>query len=266
MTRARNTAGRVTAEPPLRRSVVPPLNRLIAPNQILRFPTEDEWTAFKTLHNVPDDAYERIEHTDPLGFDGGKGEVFKNGLYNRDKNYLRREQLPNMRINMSNVYQPYITGESVGEQDNYFFSPFLAQKNGKTLPEVLVNGSATQMIKAPGPLAGSLTPFVFTCKEAREMAEKIAPNEVYPLFFVKKIRQECGRTRQSIPAKQDGYVYMHTLINPNMVMPVRQDMDCSQPTLGCFWFNDGRSGQTQLPQDPECRVGVVIRFKKHVLL
>lgn len=235
------------------------VQRIIVPGQILRFPTQDEWDAFTSVYSIDSGAYDILTYRDPLGFDGGAGKVYSDG--SNPDNYLRRNQLPNMQIDMTNIYQPQISGKAAADSDNNYFTPFLAQRNGKSIPEIL-SVDNTIFARPPGELTSSLAPYPFTCKEAREFANEMSiQSGTIPYFVVEGNFQSIQRS-----AKHAKDVFLNVILSDNIDLSIGQVSDCSAPSVGCFWFNDGKDGQIELPKDPSCRVGVIVRFKKFVLL
>ena len=232
-----------------------PFRRLFIPGQVLRFSSQESWEEFRSV--IPEDVYEIIDHTDPLGFDGGAGVVIvpeANPL-----NYLRRNQLPNKTIDMTNVYKPSVRGHVPRDNMRKNFIPFLGYRNGQYYPtpadDALEVGSYAQhMAVRPLPsetVTSVLQPKLFTYKEAMEYLEQNYTNSFGLLTNVTttKMATRC-------------YLFPPPSLNGN----VPQTEDCSAPTVGCFWFNDGRSGQLELPKDPACRANVIIRFKKYALV
>lgn len=244
--------------------------RLFFPGQMLRFPTENAWSDFLNQYSLEDDAYDRVEHTDPLGFSGTTPVYYPNGGDN-PLNYLRRNQLPSMRIDMTNIYNPTIRGETTGDEAVEYCIPFMGQKNGQYWPEIIYpKGAYTTNIIPPEkgyvrrtlPVAVPPTrmPLVMNCKDAIEDARHVVnwSGNWYFSFWIHM------RNEQVLPAMDPVKV---ALVFPYQAsIPIPQFVDCSKPTVGCFWFNDGKNGQIELPKDPACRTCVIIRFKKYVLL
>ncbi|ESU40387.1 DNA-dependent RNA polymerase beta' subunit/160 kD subunit [Giardia duodenalis] len=257
--RAINNAerGRVTVpdEPPLRKGrAATKLRRLISPGQIMRFPTEADWTSFKERFNVLDDAYVLIEHTDPLGFDGDSPTFYPDGADN-PRNYLRRNQLPPLKIDMTNVYNPSVLGEAANDEANDVYMPFLGHLNGHYLPEV--KGPAGTLVARRFPVVETLLPRVMTCAEAIKLAQS---NLWYGATMCVLVTTNIfQRWSASVPR-------FYLITPPSASSPIPQSTDCSRPTVGCFWFNDGKNGQIELPKDPDCRVGIIVQSKKYVLL
>lgn len=234
------------------------LRRLLSPNQIMRFPTEGEWTTFKEKFNITEDVYDIIEHTDPLGFDGPSPTFYSDGAQN-PKNYLRRDQLPPMKIDMTSIYNPYITARMLTNDENDYFIPFLGNISEHYFPYVDGNGTKA-IVKRQRPVVSSLTPKMWTCGDAATHIFTSDQYEGYYLSFVVSLRyQEIDRYKSSVPR-------LNIITSPTTTAEIPQTVDCSTPTVGCFWFNDGKNGQIELPKDPDCRIGIIIRFKKYVLL
>lgn len=246
------------AEPVLRKSrVITKLGRLISPGQIMRFPSEAEWSSFKDMFNVPEDAYVRIEHTDPLGFDGDTPTHHPDGA-NNPKNYLRRVQLPPMKIDMTNVYCPSVLGELANDEANDVYMPFLGHINGHYFPQV--KGPRGYLCERRFPVVDSFMPKVMTCAEGIKMMGTYGQWMGYTFCLINSHKAFISDSWSHSSPR------FYLVTAPHSSKPVPQSIDCSAPTLGCFWFNDGRRGQIELPKDPDCRAGVVVRFKKYVLL
>ena len=254
--KARVTRGNAEfQEPALRARGRELLKRLFIPGQVLRFPTQESWEEFRSV--IPEDVYEIIDHTDPLGFDGGAGVVIRPEF--NPLNYLSRYQLPNKKIDMTNVYKPSVRGRVPRDNMRENFIPFLGYRNGQYYPtpidDALEVGSYAQHI-AVRPLPSEtvtsvLQPKLFTYKEALEYL-----NQNYTNNF--------GILTNVTTTKMSSRCFFFT--PPSLNANVPQTEDCSAPTIGCFWFNDGRSGQLELPKDPACRANVIIRFKKYALV
>lgn len=258
ITNAERRSVAVPAEPVLRKSrAITKLGRLISPGQIMRFPSETEWSSFKDKFNVPEEAYARIEHTDPLGFDGDTPTLYPDGASN-PKNYLRRDQLPPMKIDMTNVYCPNVRGELANDEANDVYMPFLGHINGHYFPQV--KGPPGHLCERRFPVVDSFMPNVMTCAEGIKMMETYGPWMGYTFCLISSHASfEDAPWSHASPR-------FYIVTAPHTSHPIPQSTDNSEPTLGCFWFNDGRRGQVELPKDPDCRVGVVVRFKKYVLL
>lgn len=253
ITNAEHRSVAAPAEPVLRKNrTITKLGRLISPGQLMRFPSEAEWNLFKDKFNVPEDAYVRIEHTDPLGFDGVTPTHYSDGA-NNPKNYLRRDQLPPMKIDMTNVYYPSVLGEIANEEANDFYMPFLGY-TGAYFPEV--KGPTGTFVKRRFPVVETLLPRVIPCPEAISIAQAQSGRGITICTI--------GTANSFVPWNNTPLFYLIT--PPTASSSIPQEVDRSNPTLGCFWFNDGRRGRVELPKDPDCRVGVVVRFKKYVLL
>lgn len=254
--KARATRGNADFQEPARRARGRELlKRLFIPGQVLRFPTQESWEEFRSA--VPEDAYEIIDLTDPLGFDGGAGFVIAPG--GNPLNYLRRNQLPNKTIDMTNVYKPSVRGRVPHDNMRKNFIPFLGYRNGQYYPtpidDALEVGSYAQHI-AVRPLPTEtvdsvLQPKLFTYKEAME-------------YLAQNYTNSFGLLTNVTMTKMDTRCYLFP--PPSLNGNVPQTEDCSAPTVGCFWFNDGRRGQLELPKDPACRANVIIRFKKYALV
>lgn len=245
-------------EPPLRKArSLTRLRRLLSPGQIMRFPTEVDWTTFKERFGVPEDAYDLIEHTDPLGFGGDNPAFYPDGTAN-PKNYLRRDQLPQMKIDMTSVYNPYITARLLDNDENDYFIPFLGQINEHYFPQVEGNRDQA-LVKRPSRVVSSLTPKLWTCRDAAIIGLLAGQDGKYISFVVNMCYQEIQRNGSTVPQ-------ISFITPPSTSGSVPQSTDCSRPTVGCFWFNDGKNGQIELPKDPACRVSFIVRFKKYVLL
>ena len=229
--------------------------RLFIPGQVLRFLSQESWEEFRSV--IPEDVYEIIDSTDPLGFDGGAGVVI-DPLFN-PLNYLRRNQLPNKKIDMTNVYKPSVRGRIPRDNKRENFIPFLGYRNGRCYPEDLddalePDSYARHMAVRSLPsetITSVLQPKLFTYKEAVEYLHQNFPNSFGVLT---NVTRHYASTRC--------FLFTPPSLNAN----IPQTEDCSAPTLGCFWFNDGRSGQLELPKDPACRANVIIRFKKYALV
>lgn len=245
-------------EPPLRKiRSLTRLRRLLSPGQIMRFPTEADWVTFKERFDIPEDTYDLNEHTDPLGFDGNNPTFYTDGAAN-PKNYLRRGQLPRMKIDMTNVYNPYITAYTLDNDENDYFIPFLGQINEHYFPQIEGNGDQT-LVKRPSRVVSSLTPKLWSCRDAAIAGILATLEEKNVSFVINMCYQEIERHGTTVPR-------ISIITPPSTSAAVPQSTDCSSPTVGCFWFNDGKNGQIELPKDPACRVGVIVRFKKYVLL
>lgn len=216
----------------------------------MRFLSAEDWEAFRDEHNIPADAYELVEYPDPLGFDGGLGYVFPDSSKN-PANYLRRNQLPPMKIEMTSIYNPHVQGTVIGGESSAFV-PYLATKASFEYPEVK-NETYNCLVSRTAPVTSSLTPIVYTSEEAFQEALKAVEQGMYASFVV-------HARSQSLQGNVNSYIITNDKVNEK----VPQTTDCSNPTVGCFWFNDG--DQIELPKDPLCRKGVVVRFKKYVLL
>lgn len=249
----------VQAEPPITRVTreTTRLRRLLTPGQILRFPTESDWVSFKEQHDVPEDSYVIIEHTDPLGFDGDSPTFYPDGADN-PRNYLRRNQLPSLKIDMTNVYNPTVVGEAVNSEANDYYAPFLGQINEHYFPEVRGDSQAT-LVQRRFPVIESITPKLVTCKEALERGRQYYNDGGNVSVMLNITDQGFEQYGGNTPT-------LYLITPPTTSNPIPQSTDCSRPTVGCFWFNDGKNGQIELPKDPDCRAGVIVRFKKYVLL
>ena len=252
--KARVTRGNADfQEPALRARGREPLKRLFIPGQVLRFPTQESWEEFRSA--IPEDAYEIIDHTDPLGFDGGAGVVI-DGIFN-PRNYLRRNQLPNKIIDMTNIYKPEVLGRVPNDNLRKNFIPFLGYRNGQYYPSVLDeswDSYNANIVVRPLPtetVESVLQPKLFTYKEALDYLDQNWSNN---FGFLTNLTCASAQTR----------CFLFPPPTPNTNVP--QSEDCSTPTVGCFWFNDGRSGQLELPKDPACRACVIIRLKKYALV
>lgn len=235
------------------------LSRVILEGQLLRFPSESAWNEFKNKWQLQESDYERINHTDPLGFDGPTPTYYENGSSN-PKNYLRRAQLPNMKIDMSNVYSPSVTARMLGNEKNDYYVPFLGNIGEKYFPEVVSNGSNGGVLRK-NEVVSSLTPKLCTCKEAAQYALLAAMGGYYVSFVVHLSYQGLrpSRTKPGTPE-------LTVITPPNATVNVPQREDCSNPTVGCFWFNDGKNGQIELPKDPECKACVIIKIKRTIVV
>ena len=250
---ARVTQGNTVSQAPAARKqprgrVV--LKRLFIPGQVVRFSTQASWEKFRSA--IPGDAYEIIDHTDPLGFDGGAGVVI-DGASN-PRNFLRRDQLPNKTIDMTNVYRPSVIGRVPSDSMRRNIIPFLGYRNGQYYPapiDGIPPGIATRPLPSET-VTSVLQPKLFTYQEASEYMLSLGNWENIVVF-------------NSITASMaDANCYLFGPPTPNANVP--QSEDCSATTVGCFWFNDGRNGQLELPKDPACRACVIIRFKKYALV
>ena len=226
------------------------IKRLFIPGQVVRFPTQASWEEFRP--RIPEDAYEIIDHTDPLGFDEGAGIVI-DAAFN-PLNFLRRDQLPNKTIDMTNVYKPSVLGRVPSDSRRRNIIPFLGYRNGQYYPapvdgippNITVRPLSTEMV------ASVLQPKLFTYKEVLEYMYSTGNFENIMIF-------------NSITTNHvDANCFLFGPPTPNANVP--QSEDCSATTVGCFWFNDGRNGQLELPKDPACRACVIIRFKKYALV
>lgn len=226
------------------------LKRLFIPGQVARFPSQESWEEFRS--SIPEDVYEIIDHTDPLGFDGGVGAVIE--PLSNPLNYLRRNQLPNKTIDMTNVYKPSVLGTVPRDAGRRKFIPFLGYRNGQYYPTPL-DGIPPDMAVHPLPtetVTSVLQPRLFTYQELLEYWQPLTNDSNY-VFFT-HIREDTFNAGCFL------------FPPPTMSANVPQTEDCSAPTVGCFWFNDGRRGQLELPKDPACRACVIIRFKKYALV
>lgn len=226
------------------------LGRLFVPGQVVRFPTQASWEEFRLT--IPGDAYEIIDHTDPLGFDGGTGVVIDGSA--NPLNFLRRNQLPNKTIDMTNVYKPSVLGRVPTSVMRRHIIPFLGYRNGQYYPDPF-DGIPSDIASRPLPTEQTvsvLQPRLFTYKEVWEYLQSLEDFQNVGFFT-------------SVTANVvDSGVFLFGPPDPNVNIP--QSEDCSAPTVGCFWFNDGRNGQLELPKDPACRACIVIRFKKYALV
>lgn len=252
--KARVTRGNAEfQEPALRARGRELLKRLFIPDQVLRFPTQESWEEFRSA--IPEDAYEIIDHTDPLGFDGGAGVVIVPGA--NPRNYLRRNQLPNKTIDMTNIYKPEVLGSVPNDNLRKSFIPFLGYRNGQYYPSILdeswdsYNQNIVVRPLSTETVVSVLQPKLFTYKEALDYLFQNWSNN---FGFLTSLTRSVVNTR----------CFLFPPPTPNTNVP--QSEDCSEPTVGCFWFNDGRSGQLELPKDPACRACVIIRFKKYALV
>lgn len=238
------------------------LRRLILPGSLLRFPAENDWNEFKEKFSIEQDAYELVQHIDPLGFSGD------NPIYYDEEsnpaNYLKRKQLPPLRVEMSSIYNPSVKGDYPSPTRVEFKTeitesePFLGSLGvgGSEFPAVkfgMYNGS---MIPFPGRMVSSLTPELWNCPEALAFAHPHYAGGGIVSVIVNVCNQNLGDRYNPIMS--------HIIARPNISTPVSQDEDLSRPTLGCFWFNNQK--QIALPKDPHCRVCVIVRFKKYLLL
>ena len=166
---ARVTQGNTVSQAPAARKqprgrVV--LKRLFIPGQVVRFSTQASWEKFRSA--IPGDAYEIIDHTDPLGFDGGAGVVI-DGASN-PRNFLRRDQLPNKTIDMTNVYRPSVIGRVPSDSMRRNIIPFLGYRNGQYYPAP-IDGIPPGIAIRPLPsetVTSVLQPKLFTYQEASE--------------------------------------------------------------------------------------------------
>ena len=223
--------------------------RLILPGQILRFPDQKTWETFRDGFFVDPNSYDIITYTDPLGFNPG-GRVYDDAADN-PLNYLRRSQLIPMTIEMTSVFEPYITAEYVMRYDGGRFMPFLSS-NPEGFQPLPMSAENFRVVSAEDlgidSVISSYVPKTTTLEQASNNPD--VPN---PMFV--GIRQSLS---------QDAAVYIDFEGPDTFLVPQVEDL--SKPSVGCFWFNDGSRGQIELPKDPRCRVGVLVKFKTWTLL
>lgn len=227
--------------------------RLINPGQLLRFPTADSWDLFRKKYSLSDDSYDLIKHTDPIGFTGERPVFYPDGS-NNPLNYLRRDQLPPMRIDMTSLYNPSIKGSfSLQEQYPGNYCPFLATKFSNYYPEAK-SPNQKCLIRRKDTVVSSLVPSLTMGSAALDYAKTKYENGYHVSVIINNLTQNI-------------FPIDVWLIAPdNISSPIYQNNDCSKATVGCFWFNDGKNGQIELPKDPRCRECVLVRFKKYILI
>lgn len=234
------------------------LQRLILPGTVLRFPTKDAWEEFRERFSIEQDVYDLIQHVDPLGFSGDNPRYYDEE--SNPLNYLKRVQLPPLRIEMSSVYNPSIKGEFSRPLDTNLneSEPFLGSLNlnGTEFPTVkfpLREGSKSYQ---PGEVLSSLTPKIWNCSEALAFGRGFYAAGRSVSIVINFCQQIFGSPYDPLRA--------HVIASPNVSTPIPQDEDLSRPTVGCFWFNHKK--QIPLPKDPLCRTCIIVRFKKYLLL
>lgn len=229
--------------------------RLLSPGQMMRFPTDDDWNLFKEKFNINDDCYDVITHTDPIGFAGPAPVHYNKGSEN-PKNYLQRNQLPPMKIEMTSIYQPAVVGTYGTTDDLNMGTPFLQNSPSQTSPSHIPDVKQ-DLVPRKYTVKSSLVPPVLTGHTALEAAESLSKSG----YYISIVNFYCS---QSFGTKTNPTM-VQILAPPSVSAPVYQNQDLSNLNVGCFWFNDGRNGQIELPKDPHCRCCIIIRFKKFIL-
>lgn len=235
--------------------------RLLIPGQILRFPSKEGFEEFKTQYIIDDNDIEILDNEDPLGFDGGIGKVIP--PRNNSKNYLQREQLPPLRIDMKNIYNPSYNLSSNGRIIANFV-PFINSKGESTFPQILTGQRSLVQLVTPRQVGferilSSYVPRIYTYDEFySRMSSALEgvksgqlPKSTNVCFAITRSGTEIVSAWNIVGSPGEGY-------------EVPQTVDCSSPKVGFFCFN--QSHQNRLPQDPMVRVGVIIRIKKYLVV
>lgn len=241
--------------------------RVLIPNQLVRFLTVALAQEFAAKFDVQGAT---IETTDPLGFDGGVGKVYSNS-YANPLNFLRRDQLPPMQIDMTNIYDPYYVLDGSGWVEQTMM-PVISRLGSKTFP---------QMASTSGPETG---PSIFLPVSSDLLEWKSPQGSYVPRVytyneFVAKLSKTFNEIKSGARPKDTGVIYTFThsglrqgLSTWNLVGAetewiddIPQKQDCSRPTLGCFWFND-RTYQQILPRDIETKESFLAKINKYFLL
>ena len=210
--------------------------RVGVPGQVLRFPDVPALASFVEVRGLQGGDYEHIVSTDPLGFD-----EFWGGATN-PKNLLTRAQLPDLLINMTTQYNPYVARrfdvQYPSDVSRTWFMPMMS----RNWPWVAL-GSYVYARELPGASSFQTNWLTMT---------------------------SLGAGKANIVVFASSSVYSGLITDVTLRFPsglgsfIAQSVDVTQPSLGFFWFNDGRNGQLELPKDERCREQPLIVLKKFV--
>lgn len=255
------------------------ISRVLLPGQLMRFASDSGVDGFIKSVGLLDDDYDIITHTDPLGFDVV---WYSDGKMN-PKNYLCRNQLPNLHIDMTNVYNPEfdmgVNLKQTGVSPSWFMPMIHSSYQAGDEPYHTVSPQLTNdvgwgyYINADVISRGGLgkNPIDLTTYQGR-CARAVRVGDSYQSFGTNISRWER--------------VYIYSYVSANVVktsltavfpspLPsvasIPQSSDRSNPSLGFFWFNDGNYpnspfGQIELPKDPECKIFPIIKIRRTVFV
>ena len=190
----------------------------------------------------------------PLGPDDEYGGHNDQNL--NSKNFLRRSQLPHLRVDMTNVYHPSVRADfSFNEKTTPkdWFIPFWGRDETGTVPILPWEGWGYPVESEK--LGINLDSIVFNELETvpyKDCIKAISTLYEYPSTYIyTKIFSRGGKFDTTL----------YALFPPDTTTArVEQPVDCSQPSIGCFWFNDGRNGQIRLPLDPRVKVRTIYKI------
>lgn len=249
------------------------ISRVLLPGQLLRFESDTSVRMFLNTLGLLEDDYEIVSHTDPLGFDS---EWYPEGNMN-PKNYLRRNQLPNLHIDMTNIYKPEfdmgVDLKKTGISPTWFM-PMLHSD--------YMNGASPHDTVSPQLARDSGWGYYVSADEISRGGVFSSPIDL-PTFQgtrARALRLGDNYILAGIKTTDKFYVYSYvsssivrttiTAIFPRELpstAAIPQAVDRSNPTVGFFWFNDGNYpqtpfGQIELPKDPECKIFPIIKIRR----